>query len=192
MPTQPFGFRLTKGQFWFWDDLRFPATLQKQGANTKPDFDYTNLGLLMPQNDATEVISLSDQFPHGLVTSLPEDYTGDMPTLGPHVHFIQTGEALPVFKLAYRIYDNGATVPDFTTISTADGSGAVFSYSSGSMLQILPFPRIPIAHSGLSAWFDAKLYREDNVVTGDVLLKGFDLHEPQDSAWGSLLEWDKV
>ena len=37
-----------------WDDFRFPATSSKLGANDKPDFDFTELGFLFPQNDTAE------------------------------------------------------------------------------------------------------------------------------------------
>ena len=37
-----------------WDDLRAPFTQTKRGALDKPDFDYTNVGLLFKQNDTAE------------------------------------------------------------------------------------------------------------------------------------------
>ena len=100
---------------------------------------------------------------------------------------MQTGAALPTFKLSYRIYNNGAAVPSFETIATTT---AVFPYVSGSMLQILLFPSVPMADLGTSAWFDMILYRDDAVVAGDVLMKGFDFHYPLD-AFGSREEYSK-
>jgi len=58
--------RVAVGQ-GLWDDLRFPATATRQGALAKPDFDYTNIGLLFPQNDPTEIIYMIDQLPRHLI-----------------------------------------------------------------------------------------------------------------------------
>ena len=161
-----------------WEDMRFPATRTLRGSNSKPDFDYTNLGYLFPNGDTAEKIYISDQMPHSWTQE------GE---IRPHVHYVQTGETLPTFKLSYRIYNNGAAVPSFDTIATTT---AVFPYVSGSILQILLFPSISMADFGTSAWFDMILYREDTDVTGDVLLKGFDFHYPQD-AFGSRQEYTK-
>lgn len=156
-----------------WDDERTPATLGRQGAASKPDFDYTNLGLLMPQNDATEIIYITNQLPHSTKN-------GDI-TIYPHIHYIQDEAEEPVFKMDYRFYNNGSTPPSFTTgLSTANGAGLVFTYSSGSILQIIRFPSIDLTNVLPSTWYDIKVYRDDNTVTGDVLLKGFDFHRPID------------
>lgn len=47
----------------YYEDLRMPFTQAKQGATLKPDFDYTNVGLLFPQNDATEIAYFIAQLP---------------------------------------------------------------------------------------------------------------------------------
>ncbi len=182
MPVQPFGFNLNPGVDGFWEDERNPATRTKRGSNDKPDFDFTNLGLLFPQNDDTEKVYVTDQMPHAWLQGS---------SIKPHVHYIQDESGVPVWKLDYRFYDNGDTVPSYTTISTADGAGAVFTYTSGSILQILPFAAIALPNLGTSGWYDFILYRDDNVVTGDVLMKGFDFHLVKDS-WGSYQEYTKV
>lgn len=166
-----------------WDDERGPATLGRQGALSKPDFDYTNIGMLMPQDDAEEIMYISNQFPHSTKS-------GDI-IVHPHIHYIQDEAEVPVFKIDYRFYNNGATVPDFTTgLSTADAGGLVFTYTSGAILQIIPFPSIDITDVNPSMWYDIKVYRDDDVVTGDVLLKGFDFHRPVNTL-GSETEYTK-
>lgn len=153
-----------------WEDMRYSSTLVRRGATNKPDFDYTNCGLLFPQNDAAEKIYISDQTPHKMVNDSTSVFK-------PHFHYIQTGATLPVFKLDYRIYQNGTAPPSFTTISCA--TEGVFTYTSGSMLQILPFAEIDMPDDfGVSTWFDFIFYRDDNVVSGDVLFKGLDCHYP--------------
>lgn len=149
-----------------WEDLRFPATTLRQGVTTKPDFDATNLGLLFPQNDATEIAYLIAQLPHARKNGS---------NIRPHVHFIQTSALEPVWKIDYRWYKNGeAPTGSFTTLIC---DSPVFAYTSGDMLQICAFDEID--GSGIdtvSSILDIKLYRDDNVVSGDILLKEFDIH----------------
>ncbi len=163
-----------------WDDLRFPVTQTRQGALGKPDFDTTDLGLLFPQNDPTEIAYIIAQIPHEWKLK-----SG----LRPHIHFIQTGASEPVFKMDYRWYKNGADpTGSFTTI-TCDTMA--FTYSSGSMLQICSFPEIDGAGiNSVSSILDIKIYRDDNVVSGDVLVKEFDFHYQKD-AGGSRQEFIK-
>lgn len=156
-----------------WDDLKFPFVTTKQGATSKPDYDYTNNGLLFPQNDATEKTYAVGQMPH---------HWKQYSNLRPHIHYAQDEAAIPVFKLDYKVYNNGEAIPGaYTTLSTADGDGPVFTYSSGNILQILTFPEIDMTGYRISCFLDLIIYRDDNVVTGDVLGKEFDLHYQIDS-----------
>ena len=164
-----------------WDDLRFPFTRDKQGQTSLPDFDFTNLGLLMPQNDATEIVYLIAQFPHN---------KAENSVLRPHIHFIQSESNIPTFKMEYRWYNNGELVPSgWTTLSTDDGEAA-FTYTSGDMLQIISFPTISENGESVSSIMDIKIYRDDNLVTGDVLTKEFDIHYIIDTM-GSKTEFQK-
>ena len=149
-----------------WDDLIFPLTRDKQGQSAKPDFDFTDLGLLFPQNISSEIVYLIAQFSHSRKAGS---------NISPHIHFIQDNALTPVFKMDYRWYDNGDVMPgDFTTI-TADTFK--YPYTSGDMLQLVSFPEIDGSGIvGLSSMMDIKLYRDDNVAIGDVLTKEFDIH----------------
>ena len=164
-----------RNPFGTWDDMSVPGTVAIQGQSSKPDYDYTNLGLLFPQNSATEIANFIIQFSH---SKLLES------AIYPHVHYIQDEATSPIFKIDYKWYNNGAAVPaSWTTLSTADGAGAVFTYSSGSILQILPFPAITgLSGEGVSSNLEVKLYRDDNVVSGDVLMKYFDVHYLKDAS----------
>jgi len=163
-----------------WDDLKAPASTIRQGATLKPDYSTAENGLLFPQNDDTEIAYIVLQFPH-------ERKNGS--DIKPHVHFIQDSADIPVFKIDYRWYKNGDTVPaTWTTLST---SSLVFTYTSGNMLQIAAFPDIDGSSvDTVSSILDIKLYRDDNVVTGDVLLKEFDVHYQIDQM-GSRTEYVK-
>ena len=158
------------GDASMWEDLRFPATQTKLGANLKPDFDFTDIGLLFPQNNTGEVVYMVVQLPHNYKLGT---------SLRPHIHFIQSAATVPVFKISYRWINNSGTVGSFTTIATTT---LRYTYTSGSILQVAEFPEV-VAPTGvkLSSMLDIKLYREDNVVTGDVLVKEFDIHYQLDS-----------
>ena len=157
-----------------WTDMSFPATRDKQGQTQKPDFDFTELGLLFPQNDPTEEVNIISQMDHRKKLGT---------ALRLHVHYVQDEVAIPNFVAEYRFYKNGDAVPGaWTTIETNNGTGPAFSYTSGSILQVLPFPEIPASASEtVSANLDLIIYRNDNVVTGDVLVKYFDYHYQMDS-----------
>jgi hypothetical protein len=164
-----------------WNDIRFPATQTRVGANNLPHFDYTNIGLLFPQNDEDEKIYIAAQFSH-------DRKHGS--SISPHIHYIQDEEDLPVFVMQYRWYDNGETVPaTYTEIKT---TGAIFDWESGSMLQILSFPDIETGGNNVSSMMDIIIFRETgDGVTGDVLVKEFDIHYQIDTPGGSYDEYNK-
>jgi len=148
----------------YWDDMKFPFSRTKRGSSDLPHFDCTNIGLLFPQNDATEIVYMIGQMTHAWKEGT---------SIYPHIHYIQTSASIPVFKLSYRWYNNGDTVPSYTTITSTT---LAFAYTSGSILQILKFPVIVGTGKTLSSILDMKVYRDDNVVSGDVLGKEFDIH----------------
>ena len=154
-----------------WDDMKFPATRQRQGATQKPDFDYTNMGLLFPQNDATEISYLIGQFSHAYKEGSD---------ISPHLHFIQDSASTPTFKMDYRWYNNEDDISalGWTTLTA---STFAFTWTSGDLVQIASFPDISGTGKKISSMIEIKLYRDDNVVTGDVLLKEFDVHYQIDS-----------
>ena len=168
-----------------WDDLSIELNRGKQGQIDKPDYDFTNLGLLFPQNSTSEIVYAIVQMKH----------QKKMDTMiYPHIHYIQSSANKPIFDLQYKFYNNGELVPaSFTTVKTNDvgGNQGVFTYTSGNLLQIASFP--PIAaptNETVSANFEFKLFRNDNVVSGDVLAKYFDLHYEIDT-FGSNEQYEK-
>lgn len=164
-----------------WDDLRAPATTIRQGVSSKPDFDTTNIGLLFPQNDATEIAYIIMQFPHARKNGS---------SIRPHIHFVQDSASEPVFKIDYRWYKNGADPTGSFTTLTCDNMA--FEYTSGSIMQICSFPEIDgTAIDTISSILEVKLYRDDNVVSGDVLVKEFDVHYQIDQDRGSRQEFIK-
>jgi len=178
----PFGYKYDTGKIApvRWDDLSVGATATKIGANNKPDFDYTNIGLLFPQNDPLEKVYMTFQMSHKKKLGTP---------IRLHVHFVQTSAAKPVFRADIRFYNNGGQVVSFASIDT-NGSTA-FPWTTGSLLNIIMFPDVAApAGETLSANFDVILYRTDNAVAGDVLVKYVDAHYQIDTD-GSQTEYVK-
>ncbi|MHA2246912.1 MAG: hypothetical protein ACXADY_18350 [Candidatus Hodarchaeales archaeon] len=158
------------GTATMFDDMEASLTPDKQGSNSKPDYDFTNLGLLFPQNDTDEKVHLIIQFRHKKKLDTP---------VYPHIHYIQGQTGTPVFEYAYRWYSNGQHMPSvWQTGTTVDGNRGIFTWTSGSMLQIASFPAVtpPMEDEGVSSNFEMILWRNDNEISGDVLAKYIDVH----------------
>ncbi|MDA3779719.1 MAG: hypothetical protein PF487_05770 [Bacteroidales bacterium] len=148
------------------DDWKFPATQIKQDQTLKPDFDYTNIGLLFPQDDVSEQIYISDQRPHSME---------DDSLLEPHCHLILTKAGNPKFTAMIRL----------TNINGLEGSFVQYdmevlssTWVSGRLHVLLksntPFPSLGKTSSAV---LDVKLFRQTgDGYSGDVLLKSFDIH----------------
>lgn len=164
-----------------WKDEKVPASRIRQGVTQKPDFDTTELGLLFPQNDTSEIAYAIIQFNH--------DRKNES-NIRPHIHFVQDSSSQPVFKIDYRWYKNGENPSGSFTTLTANSFA--FTYpGSGSILQIVGFPEIDGSSiDTVSSMMDIKIYRDDDVVSGDVLVKEFDLHYQIDTV-GSRQEFIK-
>ena len=162
----------------YWEDLRFPFTQTRQGALLTPTFDTTNVGLLFPKDDTSEVTYCIAQFPHGYVRGSQ---------IHPHIHWQQNQADFPNWVCEYKIINSGGVVPSsFTKIETNTG---LFAYASGSIQQLSSFPAVT-GPDGLSGLMLCKIYRDDDVVAGDVLAFEFDIHV-QMNAPGSGLEFTK-
>lgn len=160
-----------------WDDLKFPFTQTKRGSNLKPDFDDTNVGLLFPQNDPAEIVYMIGQFPHSYLSGS---------NVRPHIHWKQTGASFPVWTMEYMWSSPGdATPSSFTTLTTNTGA---FPYVSGNLEQISSFAEIDGTGMKRSSIMLIKFYRDDNVVSGDVLGYEFDIHF-QKHRHGTLTEY---
>ena len=163
-----------------WTDLRTPMTQAIQGNTQKPDFDYTNIGLLFPQNDATEIVYTSFQFPHSYVEGS---------NIRPHIHMGQALDLQAVFKIEYKWVNIGDALPTSWATLTLDQYAT--EYVSGTLHQIL-YSSAEIDGTGkkISSILKCKLYRDDNVYTGDILVSDFDVHYQEDSN-GSRQEYVK-
>lgn len=162
-----------------WDDLRVPLTQGKLGTLDKPDFDFTNVGYLFPQNDPTEIIYIILQMPHAW---------REGSTVVPHIHWRQTVGTAVTWAMDYKWFNLDSAVPGaFTTLTT---SSIVFPYTSGSLSQISSFGDLSGSGFLISSLLLIKIYRTDNTTTGDVLAWDFDIHYQLDMV-GSRLQFIK-
>ena len=164
-----------------WDDILVPFTQARQGSNLKPVFDETNIGLLFPQNDATAKIYIVVQIPHGYKEGS---------NITPHIHWQQTIATFPTWTMEYKWFNNDESIPaSFTTLTSNTG---VHTYTSGSMAQISSFGAVNGAANSdggglsptsktISSLLLIKVYRNDNIVTGNVLGFQFDIHIEKNS-----------
>lgn len=162
-----------------WDDLQFELTPTRVGSNSKPDFDFTNIGLLFPRNDPSEIVYITVQFPHAWKEGSD---------IHPHVHCRQQFNLQAVFKMDYIWYNLGEAIPAVWTTLTMNTYST--AYTSGTISQIISGPTISGAGKTISSILKLKLYRQDNVYTGDILVDQFDIHIQVDAA-GSELEFTK-
>lgn len=165
----------------YWDDLFVPLHTTRRGSTEKPDYDTTDVGFLFPQNDATEILYFTVQLPHRWKA-------GSM--IYPHVHWRQSANHTPVFKLDYKWFDIGAAVPANFSTHTMDQLRST-PYVSGTIHQISHGATgLTGTGKGISSILVCKLYRQDNVYVGDVLADQLDFHYEIDSP-GSRSEYLK-
>jgi len=163
-----------------WNDLSVPLTQGKQGNTLKPDYDYTDLGHLFPQNDPDEIIYMTFQMPH---------YWKLGSVVYPHIHWHQEADQAPVFKIDYRWTNVGGAVSDTWVTYVMDV--VTQPYTSGTLHQLnAGTGGIDGAGKGISSELQVKLYRDDNAYSGDALATMFDIHIEID-AFGSELQFTK-
>ncbi len=99
-----------------------------------------------------------------------------------HIHYTQTDTTERVFTLKYRVQPNGgAKVTTWTTITaTTNTTNNVFTYTSGSLNQIVKFPAIDWSSVMISSTVQFKLARTDSE-SGDVEATFIDGHVEIDS-----------
>jgi hypothetical protein len=166
------GTMVMAGSATVWTDLFFPLTTAKQGQTDKPPFSTTEVAYLFPQADTSHVMYIIAQFPHEWATGTD---------VHPHVHWKQTNSGSVVFKMEYKWFDIGGSVPtDFSTVVLDQD---IVPYISGSVHQLTGGSGvISGSHiSNVSSIMLIKLYRDDNTYSGAAVTYQFDIHICKDS-----------
>lgn len=162
----PTGTLTLNGTATVYDDLMIDLnSLKTLGSVDKPDYDKTNLTYDFPQNDTTEILGKAEELPHSWAE-------GD--TIWFHVHFDQTQNLTPVFNIVYKIYNRNESEP--TVWSKIVSNGLAYSYTSGTQANMITFPGVVMTGKTLSCIMKIKLYRNDNVYTGDCKVTRFAIH----------------
>jgi len=178
------GTLVMSGSATVWDDIFFPLVTAKQGQTDKPAFSPTEIAYLFPQNDTGEFMYIVAQMPHS--RKIGSD-------LSPHVHWKQTQSGSPVFKMDYKWFPIGGSVPaNFETLTM---STPAITYTSGSMHQLtygnkLSGSMINESAVGVSSVMLIKLYRDNDAYAGNAVVYQFDIHYEKD-AIGSHGEFTK-
>ena len=167
-----------------WDDIRAPFTQTKRGALDKPDFDYTNIGLLFPQNDDAEIVYIIFQIPHNYKLGT---------NIYPHIHWQQMNANNVVWKMEYKWFNPGGLVPGGFTAATA--TTRRYTWAAGNLHQYDGWTAISGAGiTEISSMFLVKVFRDDNVDagagSGDALAFEYDIHYEIDTL-GSKREFIK-
>lgn len=164
-----------------WDDLRFSATQTRQGSLLKPDFDYTNVGLLFPENNTDEILYIICQMPHTWKEGS---------TIYPHIHWTQNQNQAVNWEMDYKWYNNDEAVP--AAFTNVDIYELEYTYTSGNFAQIsLISSGISGTGKKISSMLLIKLWRNPtDSYSGDALFTEFDIHYQVDG-FGSFLEYQK-
>jgi hypothetical protein len=163
-----------------FNDFLVPLVTSKQGQIDKPIFNYNEVAYMFPQNDPTEILYFTIQMPHSWKM-------GSL--LYPHVHYKQAIQTqLPVFKLDYKMFNIGESMP--STWKTVVMDTSVVAWVDSSTHQMNDGAAIDASSYRISALLLCKLYRDDNVITGPVTTWQFDIHYEIDG-FGSNFEYIK-
>jgi len=157
---EPDGTWVNNGDSTTWDEISQPLFAARLDTSSgRIDYNYDELTVdfadnaRYPEEPANVVI----QAPHAW--KIGSD-------LRPHIHWIQTSDAMPNILVAYRFYSNGELVPSSFTLKALTASDSAFTYTSGSLQQItnLNLPTGLFTDETISFTFDCKIYRD----TGNV------------------------
>lgn len=153
-----------------WNDMKAPATaINPPGLASDPTFNTTE-GYWQFADSVTNLLFITIQLSHGYKEGAD---------IEPHVHWIQTASGSPLWRMSYKWYNNGDPYPAaFTDI---DSDPEVFTYTSGNLAQISPFPAINGAGMKISSIVQLKLQRiggdaNDTLNGASANLTEFDIH----------------
>lgn len=173
------------GQATVWEDIQTSLIgRQLQSVAGKVDYNWDENSITFASGGdiavANDRVNWSIQLRHR--TKASSD-------VYPHIHFEQVTSNDVTFTLKYRLQANGsAKTSDWTTITANVADDTVFTYSAGTLNQILKFPAITVG-SGISDVLQFQMARTD-ATAGDVEVTFVDCHFEADDL-GSNTEYTK-
>lgn len=183
---EPDGTVVAKGDATTWDEISHPLFAARLDTSSgRIDYNFDELTVDFADN------ARYDDEPANVVIQAPHSWK-----LGggvrPHIHWIQTLDAIPNILIAYRAYNNNELVPASFTLKALTSDDVVFTYpGSGSFQQIIEFN---LDHSvfqdlNISFTFDCKIYRDSANASG--LFSGVDIYSGVWSAKYYDIHWEK-
>lgn len=175
-----------EGDATVWDDVSFPLIASKlDSAAGTLEYNYPNASITMSGGGSlaipADTLYLTCQIPHRAKLNSTADL---------HMHWEQPANQAYTFSVSYRIQKNGqAKTTAWSTPSTITMANNVFSYVSGTLIQITRLLNIDLTGIGLSDLIQVKLTRTD-LTAGDIEAITLDCHFEMDCL-GSRQEYIK-
>jgi len=169
-----------------WDDMVTSLIGRRLYSNTgKVDYDYDENNIkFQPGGSITnksDRVNWNWQKLHAIKATS---------ALNVHIHLEQTSTDAVVFTLKYRIQKNGSAKTTAWTTLTCDvssSSDTVYTYSSGTLNQIVKFPSIDLTGTNISDIIECQMARTDSTAS-DIYATYVDAHVEFDTD-GSRTEW---
>ena len=180
------GTIVVHGDATCWDDLANGLINKKLYSTAgKIDYDFDENSIkFQPGGDITnknDRVAWNEQKLHRIKATSKLQF---------HIHLEQTSTDKIIFTLKYRIQENGkAKNTTWTTITCNTEDDGLYTYSSGTLNQIIVFPEIDISSTGLSDLIQCQLARTDST-SSDVYVTFVDAHVEIDT-FGSYTQWSK-
>lgn len=169
------GTWVNEGESTTWDEIStsFVGNNIYEVAG-RVDYNYTELTLDFNTNARypNEPVGVVIQTPHA---------RKEGSDIRPHIHWMQTSDAVPNILIEYRFCNNGEA-PGSWTLKALTEDDLLFEYTSSGMMQIVNF-NLPEDHGadlGLSSTIDVKIYRDSLNTSG--LFSGVDTYS---GAWSA-------
>ena len=147
-----------------WDDLRFPlvSSSRLDTSSGRIDYDFFNAAVEFQSNA---------RYPNEPVCFLIQmQHTWKEETeIRPHLHWVQQGSDVPNWLMAWKYWDNGQSFTlntDYSAHTLAAWDSNIFTYTSGSIVQISEFPAISMAGMGTSDGIVVSFFRDSANTSG--------------------------
>jgi len=182
-----------------WDDATFPFTGQRVNVSGgRVDYNYYNGGVDFANNaryDIADCISFLWQVKHQVQVGV---------NTRPHLHWQQISSAEPNWLVAWKKIKNGSSYTketDFSNHTLATKLSNLYTYTSGTLIQITKFPEIDMSDMGLSDMIHFAFFRDVANDSGEFggaesgpateMAFEYDVNVPIDG-WGSEEEFVKI
>jgi len=170
------GTWVNHGDSTTWDDIVQSLVASRlESVVGKLKYNYDNNSITMESGglitNSIDRLIMNSQYPHAAIID------GEMQL---HIHWEQTDAVAREFTVEYRIQKNGQDkTTAWTQVVINSNTNNVFSYSSGTLMQITNLVNVDMTDAGISATVQFRIARTD-VVLGDIEAHFVDSHVERD------------